>query len=153
METVGERVRRYRRLRRLTQDALAAKADVDRRYLGRIETGDVAEPGVDTVVKIAHALGVSVRAIANPGWYDDEGERDWLSTPKTSSSVWCAANWTGGTSRPASERSIPPRHAARARIRVAADTLPLNLGVTGCTTYLAASPSSTSPRKAKASSS
>lgn len=79
METVGERVRRYRRLRRLTQDALAAKADVDRRYLGRIETGDVAEPGVDTVVKIAHALGVSVRAIANPGWYDDEGERDWLS--------------------------------------------------------------------------
>lgn len=72
MESVGERVRRYRRLRRLTQDALADAAGVDRRYLGRIETGDVQEPGVDAVRRLATALGVPIRALANPGWYDEE---------------------------------------------------------------------------------
>lgn len=79
METVGDRVRRYRRLRRLTQEALATQAEVDRRYLGRIETGEVQEPGVDTVRKLAKALGVPIRAIANPEWYDDESTNDWLA--------------------------------------------------------------------------
>lgn len=73
MESVGDRVRRHRRFRGLTQEALADRADVERRYLGKIETGDVLEPGAETVKKLARALGVPVRQLAEPlGWWDDE---------------------------------------------------------------------------------
>jgi len=75
-ETVGSRVRHYRRLRKLTQEGLADRADVDRRYLGRIETEDVLEPGAESVRKLAAALEVPIRALAEPlGWYldDDSG--------------------------------------------------------------------------------
>ncbi len=80
-ETVGDRVRRYRRLRKLTQEALAASAGVDRSYLGKIEVGDVLEPGADTVKRLAVALGVPLRAIAEPlGWYEGEpaSTDDWV---------------------------------------------------------------------------
>lgn len=76
MESVGERVRRYRRLRRLTQASLAEQAGLDQRYLGRIETGDVLEPGVEAVRKLAAALAVPIREIANPAWYEDDAA-DW----------------------------------------------------------------------------
>jgi transcriptional regulator with XRE-family HTH domain len=79
METVGDRVRRYRRQRRLTQDQLAARAGVDRRYLGRIETGEIQQPGVETVAKLAAALKEPIRALADPGWYSDEESTDWLA--------------------------------------------------------------------------
>lgn len=79
MESVGERVRRYRRLRGLTQDQLAEAATVDRRYLGRIETADVEQPGVDVMVKIARALGVPVRALADPRLYEEEASSEWES--------------------------------------------------------------------------
>lgn len=74
-ETVGERVRRYRRLRKLTQERLADLAGVDRSYLGKIEVGEVLEPGAETVTRLAAALKVKVRALAEPlGWYVDEAE-------------------------------------------------------------------------------
>lgn len=78
-EAVGDRVRRYRRLRDLTQEHLADSAEIDRRYLGRIETGDVLEPGVDTMRKLARALRVPLRALAEPlGWYAEEtNDLDW----------------------------------------------------------------------------
>jgi transcriptional regulator with XRE-family HTH domain len=75
-ETVGDRVRRYRRMKGLTQEQLADKADVDRRHLGRIETGDVLEPGAETMKKLAGALNVPLRAVAEPlGWYEEESAR------------------------------------------------------------------------------
>lgn len=74
--TVGERVRRYRRLRKLTQERLAELSSVDRSYLGRIEVGEVLEPGADTVRRLASALAVPIRALAEPlGWYEDETAR------------------------------------------------------------------------------
>lgn len=78
--TVGDLVRRYRRLRKLTQEALAERAQVDRSYLGKIEVGDVLEPGAETVKRLAVALGVTVRSLAEPlGWYDAEPTRDQLA--------------------------------------------------------------------------
>jgi transcriptional regulator with XRE-family HTH domain len=79
MEAWGERVRRYRRLKRRrdgnpwTQEDLADASGIDRRYIGRIETGEVADPSAETVRKLAKALGVTMRQLAEPlGWYDDD---------------------------------------------------------------------------------
>lgn len=72
-ETVGDRVRRYRRLRKLTQDQLADRSDVDRRQIGRLEAGEVLEPAAETVRRLATAMGIPIRALAEPlGWYSDE---------------------------------------------------------------------------------
>lgn len=69
METWGERVRRYRRHRRLTQEQLAEAAEIDRRYIGRIEVGEVADPNAETVRKLARALQIPARTLSEPlGW-------------------------------------------------------------------------------------
>jgi len=79
MEAWGERVRRFRRLRKRpdgtpwTQEDLADASGIDRRYIGRIETGEVADPSADTVRKLSKALGRTMRDLAEPlGWYDDQ---------------------------------------------------------------------------------
>lgn len=69
----GDRVRRYRRIRGWTQHELADRAGIDRRYVGRIEASEVGNPEPETVKRLASALNVSVRAVAEPlGWYDGE---------------------------------------------------------------------------------
>lgn len=78
METVGERVRRYRRLQRLNQEELADLVGIDRSYLGRIETGTVAQPGIETIERLAKGLKIGVRDLADPRYYADEPVDDWL---------------------------------------------------------------------------
>lgn len=46
----------------MTQDALAERAEIDRRYVQRIEAG-TANPGVDVLARIRHALGCSWDAL------------------------------------------------------------------------------------------
>lgn len=58
-DPAGAVVRRLRVESRITQEALAFKADVTVATLSRIERG-VTEPGVRTLRKIATALGVSL---------------------------------------------------------------------------------------------
>lgn len=81
MESVGARVRRQRRRARLTQEELAERAEIDRRYLGKIETEDITEPGIDTLDRIATALGVHISELADPRWYAglDVQAADWLA--------------------------------------------------------------------------
>jgi len=55
----GRNVSRLRSDAGLSQDKLAEKADLDRTYLSGIERG-IRNPGVTVVIRIAHALGVSV---------------------------------------------------------------------------------------------
>lgn len=84
IDTWGARVRHYRRLRGMTQEELADSASIDRRYIGRIETGEVMNPEPDTVKRLARALTVPVRALAAPlGWWDDEGPNDWEAALRT----------------------------------------------------------------------
>ena len=71
VDYVGLRVRHLRRAAGLTQEGLADAADVDRRYLARIETGSVREPGLETLQKIAKALDLPVRSIAPVGYYEE----------------------------------------------------------------------------------
>ena len=53
---LGRNVCRLRQQREMTQDELAEHADIDRRYVQRIEAG-TANPGVDIIARIRCALG------------------------------------------------------------------------------------------------
>jgi transcriptional regulator with XRE-family HTH domain len=78
-EGVGDRVRRFRRHRKLTQQALADLAAVDKGYISRLEAGEIADPGVDLVERLSKALEVSMRHLADPRWYAGEAKAlpDW----------------------------------------------------------------------------
>ena len=53
----GQNVSRLRGERGLTQEDLAELAEIDRRYVQRIEAG-TANPGIDVIVRIKNALAV-----------------------------------------------------------------------------------------------
>lgn len=54
---IGGNLRRLRRERGLTQEALAAEVDLDVRQIGRIERGQ-SYPSVGLLVQLAELLGV-----------------------------------------------------------------------------------------------
>jgi transcriptional regulator with XRE-family HTH domain len=56
-EIVGQNVRRLRKARRLTQEALAHGAEIDTRYVGGIERGE-ENPSVAVLGRIAEVLAV-----------------------------------------------------------------------------------------------
>ncbi len=64
-ETLGERIRRLRDERYLSQAELALKAGISRAVLSRIEN-DQAVPIQRTVRKLAEALGVRPHELADP---------------------------------------------------------------------------------------
>jgi transcriptional regulator with XRE-family HTH domain len=56
-------VRRHRQRKSLTQEKLAASADLDPTYISGIERG-VRNPSILSVVRIANALGTSVSSLS-----------------------------------------------------------------------------------------
>jgi transcriptional regulator with XRE-family HTH domain len=58
LRALGQTVAKYRQAKRLSQEALAAKAGLHRTYLSDIERG-VRNPGIKNVVRLAKALGIS----------------------------------------------------------------------------------------------
>jgi len=64
-QRVGERVRTYRKLAKLTQERLAEKADLSVHYLSRIETGG-ATPTLESLERIATALKVPIGELFRP---------------------------------------------------------------------------------------
>ena len=57
-ELVGERIRKYRKERRLTQERCAERCDLSTNFIGIIERGE-KRPSLDTFINIANALDVS----------------------------------------------------------------------------------------------
>ena len=55
---LGRNVCRLRQLSKMTQDELSEHADIDRRYVQRIEAG-TANPGIDVMARIREALKCS----------------------------------------------------------------------------------------------
>lgn len=51
----------------LSQDKLASKADISTRYYQDIESAE-KQPSIDTVFKLANALGVDFTALLGPVW-------------------------------------------------------------------------------------
>lgn len=58
MGVFGDRLREVRSMRNVTQEQLAEMADIARTMIGRYETTDQL-PALDTLVRIADALGTS----------------------------------------------------------------------------------------------
>ncbi|HQL52925.1 MAG: helix-turn-helix domain-containing protein [Patescibacteria group bacterium] len=59
-ETIGDKIKQLRNKQGLTQDELARKSDLPYTTLTKIETNVITKPSIQTVVKIAKGLSVSV---------------------------------------------------------------------------------------------
>lgn len=59
-KTISENIKKMRSKLGLTQDDLAKKADIKYTTLMKVESGTVNKPSVQTMDKIARALGVSI---------------------------------------------------------------------------------------------
>ena len=57
---ISENIKKLRAKLGLTQDDLAKKADIKYTTLMKIESGTVNKPSVQTMAKLAKALGVSI---------------------------------------------------------------------------------------------
>jgi len=59
-KTISENIKKMRAKLSLTQDDLVKKADIKYTTLMKVESGTVNKPSVQTMAKIAKALGVSI---------------------------------------------------------------------------------------------
>lgn len=59
---LGARIKELRKNMHLSQDRLSEKVDIDSKHLSRIEVGN-SYPSLDTLEKIAQALGVEIKDI------------------------------------------------------------------------------------------
>ena len=58
--TIAKNIKKYRKEKGLSQDKLARLADVAHATIIKIESGGIQSPTIDTVQKIAKALGVGI---------------------------------------------------------------------------------------------
>ncbi len=61
-QKVGKNIKKYRKLRGISQEELADKVKIHYTTLSRIERGE-SNPPVQTIDKIAKALGVSTKVL------------------------------------------------------------------------------------------
>ena len=57
---IGDKIKVFRAKQGLTQDALSRKCDIPYTTLTKIESNVITKPSIQTVMKIATGLGVSV---------------------------------------------------------------------------------------------
>jgi len=58
--TIAKNIKKYRKEKGLSQDKLARLADIAHATIIKIESGGIQSPTIDTVQKIAKALGIDV---------------------------------------------------------------------------------------------
>ncbi len=68
--SIGEQIRKYRKLKGLTQEELAKKSGLSTMSIRRYETGERIAPQPN-LIKIAEALGVHLRDFADHSIWDD----------------------------------------------------------------------------------
>ena len=61
---LGERLRQFRELAGLSQNALAKRANVPRPIISRVERGDQDTVTLDTASRLADALGITLDMLA-----------------------------------------------------------------------------------------
>jgi len=59
-ETIGDKIKLLRNKQGLTQDELARKSDLPYTTLTKIESSFITKPSIQTVVKIANGLGITI---------------------------------------------------------------------------------------------
>lgn len=57
---IGKNIKKLRQAKELSQDRLSKLADVSYNSIIKLETGGIQNPTIETLQKIAKALGVSV---------------------------------------------------------------------------------------------
>jgi transcriptional regulator with XRE-family HTH domain len=62
---IGDNIRKLRLQKELSQEKLARLADIAFPTLTKIESGETPNPTIDTVKKIATALGISIDNLMN----------------------------------------------------------------------------------------
>ncbi len=65
MNTIGSKIKKLRLEKDMTQEELARKADIPYATLLKIENDTVKNPTINTLQKLAQALGVSVDFLIN----------------------------------------------------------------------------------------
>ncbi|PIP52552.1 hypothetical protein COX09_00820 [Candidatus Beckwithbacteria bacterium CG23_combo_of_CG06-09_8_20_14_all_47_9] len=60
IETIGDKIKQLRNKQELTQDELARKADLPYTTLTKIESNVITKPTIQTVMKIAKGLDITV---------------------------------------------------------------------------------------------
>jgi len=62
-ETIGDKIKKLRNKQGLTQDELARKADLPYTTLTKIESNVITKPTIQTVMKIANGLGITIDSL------------------------------------------------------------------------------------------
>ena len=60
IQPIAKNIKKYRQAKGLSQDKLSRLADISHSTIIKIESGGIQSPTIDTVQKIAKALGVSL---------------------------------------------------------------------------------------------
>ncbi|WP_083411992.1 helix-turn-helix domain-containing protein [Janthinobacterium sp. 1_2014MBL_MicDiv] len=68
-EIFGKNLRRTRRLKEVTQEELALRADLSRTYVSEVERG-ARNISIDNMFRLAEALGVPLRDLVDPTLFD-----------------------------------------------------------------------------------
>ena len=58
--TIGDNIKKYRNKLGISQDVLSKRANLAFHTIAKIESGSTPDPRIETVKKIADALGVSL---------------------------------------------------------------------------------------------
>lgn len=61
--TIAKNIRKYRKEKNFSQDRLSKEAEVAYNTIVKIESGENSNPTVDTLERIAKALGVSIEKL------------------------------------------------------------------------------------------
>ncbi len=59
-ETIGQKIKKWRAKKELTQEGLARKADISYTSFVKIETSVIKNPSIETIKKIAKALEITI---------------------------------------------------------------------------------------------
>lgn len=59
-KTIGEKIKKWRSKKDLTQDALSKKADIPYSTIAKIESDVITKPSIQTVQKIAIGLDITI---------------------------------------------------------------------------------------------
>ena len=60
IQPIAKNIKKYRQAKGLSQDKLSRLADISHATIIKIESGGIQSPTIDTIQKIAKALGVSL---------------------------------------------------------------------------------------------
>lgn len=60
---IGDKIKVLRNKQKLTQDALARKCDIPYTTLTKIESNVITKPSIQTVMKIANGLGMTIDSL------------------------------------------------------------------------------------------